>query len=126
VRNVVSQLLPVGSRPSTSLAPTRRDPKVSRKTYRVVHITHNIRDYLFHEYSDHDMTPPSTRFKRIARDLEKLPCELHEGVLAELEFGQLIRVSISAGPRLQWSLENSPALWSKYFRDEQVVSTSIV
>ncbi|KAF2827815.1 hypothetical protein CC86DRAFT_369048 [Ophiobolus disseminans] len=61
------------------------------------------------------MTQPS-HFKRIARDLEKLPCELHESVLVELEFSQLIRLSQNAGPRLQWSLENSLSSWGVYFK----------
>jgi hypothetical protein len=59
-----------------------------------------------------------SRFERIAQDLEKLPCELHDGVLKDLEFEQLIRLSASAGPRLLWSLENSLSPWGKFFRDE--------
>jgi hypothetical protein len=59
---------------------------------------------------------PSGRFKRIAEDLEKLPCELHEGVLVDLEFEQLIRLSLYAGPGLLLSLENSPSTWGKFFR----------
>ncbi|KAH7066804.1 hypothetical protein BKA63DRAFT_523196 [Paraphoma chrysanthemicola] len=58
----------------------------------------------------------SARFERIAQDLEKLPAELHEGVLVDLEFEQLIRLSLHAGPRLIWSLENSPSPWGKFFR----------
>lgn len=58
------------------------------------------------------------RFERIARDLEKLPCELHDDILADLEFQQLIRLSKFAGPRLVWSLENSQTSWGIYFRGE--------
>lgn len=64
------------------------------------------------------MTPPG-RFKRVAHDLEKLPCELHDGVLDELEFHQLIRLSLyaSAGSRLHWSLRNSSSNWGVYFKE---------
>jgi len=48
-----------------------------------------------------------SRMKRIARELEKLPCELHEGVLVHLELEQLVRLSKFAGPRMVWSLENN-------------------
>ncbi|ORY15980.1 hypothetical protein BCR34DRAFT_144250 [Clohesyomyces aquaticus] len=61
-------------------------------------------------------TCASRRFQRIAHDLEKLPVELHEAVLADLEFHQLIRLSQCAGPRLTWSLENSLLPWGKFFR----------
>jgi hypothetical protein len=57
----------------------------------------------------------NSKFQRIARDLEKLPCELHEAILADLEFHQLIRLSSCAGPRLIWSLENSLSPWGCYF-----------
>ncbi|KAF1962097.1 hypothetical protein CC80DRAFT_531078 [Byssothecium circinans] len=60
--------------------------------------------------------PPTRRFQRIAADLEKLPCELHEDVLVELEFESIIRLSKYAGPRLTWSIENSPSAWGKFFR----------
>ncbi|USP73316.1 uncharacterized protein yc1106_00590 [Curvularia clavata] len=56
------------------------------------------------------------KFRRIARDLEKLPCELHEAILADLEFRQLIRIYSCAGTRLTWSLQNSPSPWSCHFR----------
>ena len=56
------------------------------------------------------------RFEHIAHDLEKLPCELHEPVLVDLEFEQLIRLSHFAGPRLMWSLENSPSPWHIFFQ----------
>jgi hypothetical protein len=59
----------------------------------------------------------NSRFRRIARDLEKLPCELHDGVLADLEFEQLIRLTSCAGARLTWSLENSLAHWGRLFRE---------
>jgi hypothetical protein len=62
----------------------------------------------------------NSRFRRIARDLEKLPCELHDGVLADLEFEQLIRLTSCAGPRLTWSLANSLAPWGHLFRGENV------
>ncbi|KAF4544904.1 Appr-1-p processing protein [Lasiodiplodia theobromae] len=55
------------------------------------------------------------RFARIARDLEKLPPELIEPVLADLEYGQIVRVSQFGGPRVTWAIENSPA-WSRFFR----------
>ena len=67
------------------------------------------------------MTPPS-RFKHIARDLEKLPCELHEDILGELEFEQLVRLSQSAGPRLLWSLENSLSPWGTLFKNGSLVT----
>ncbi|KAH7406775.1 hypothetical protein DE146DRAFT_630065 [Phaeosphaeria sp. MPI-PUGE-AT-0046c] len=57
------------------------------------------------------------RFERIARDLEKLPCELHDEVLKGLEFAQLVRLSMCAGPRVTWSLENSLAPWGPLFRE---------
>jgi len=62
--------------------------------------------------------PGTRRFERIARDLEKLPCELHGPVLIDLEFEQLIRLSLLAGPRLTWSLENSLSPWRIFFRQE--------
>lgn len=62
--------------------------------------------------------PSARRFERIAQDLEKLPCELHDEILVSLEFHQLIRLSKLAGPRLEWSLKNSLAPWSIYFRVE--------
>lgn len=40
--------------------------------------------------------------QQIARDLEKLPCELHDGILFDLKFAQLIRLSACAGPRVSW------------------------
>lgn len=61
--------------------------------------------------------PAISRFERIAQDLEKLPCELHDTVLKDLEFEQLIRLSVFAGPRLNWSLENSLSPWGKHFRE---------
>jgi len=59
----------------------------------------------------------NSRFQRIAHDLEKLPCELHDSILAELEFSQLVRLSLIAGPRLTWSLENSLLPTGFLFRD---------
>jgi hypothetical protein len=58
-----------------------------------------------------------SRFERIARDLEKLPIELHNGVLVDLEFQQLIRLSQHAGPRLVSSLEDNLSPWGMFFRD---------
>lgn len=60
------------------------------------------------------------RFTRIAEDLEKLPCELHDTVLKDLEFEQLLRLSQTAGPRLTWSLENSLSTWSVYLRQGNI------
>lgn len=60
------------------------------------------------------------RFARIARDLEKLPAELIEPVLADLEYGQIIRVSQFGGPRVTWAIENSPA-WPRLFRGKLAV-----
>lgn len=37
-------------------------------------------------------------------------------MLAEHEFAQLVRLSASAGPRLQWSLENSLSPWAIFFK----------
>lgn len=50
----------------------------------------------------------TTRFARIARDLEKLPSELIEPVIADLELQTIIRIAQHGGPRLIWSVENSP------------------
>ncbi|KAF2678926.1 hypothetical protein K458DRAFT_394338 [Lentithecium fluviatile CBS 122367] len=61
---------------------------------------------------------PSRRFERVARSMEKLPCELHESILDELNFEQLIRLSQFAGTRLTWSLRNSLSPWQKFFADE--------
>jgi hypothetical protein len=58
-----------------------------------------------------------SRFERIARDLEKLPVELHKGVLVDLEFQQLIRLSQHAGPRLVISLQDNISPWGLFFRD---------
>jgi hypothetical protein len=58
-----------------------------------------------------------SRFERIARDLEKLPVELHNGILVELEFQQIIRLTHYAGPRLTSSLEDSLSPWGAFFRD---------
>jgi hypothetical protein len=58
----------------------------------------------------------NSRFRRIGCDLEKLPCELHDGVLVDLEFEQLIRLSSCPGPRLTWSLQNSLAPFARFFR----------
>lgn len=63
------------------------------------------------------------RYERIARDLEKLPCELHDGVLVGLEFAQLIQLSVYAGPRVTWSLENSLAPWGPLFREGHKLRT---
>ncbi|KAL1638645.1 hypothetical protein SLS58_008763 [Diplodia intermedia] len=60
------------------------------------------------------MTEPD-RFARAARALEKVPCELHERVFAELELEHVIRIAQFAGPQVRWSIENSPS-WSRYFR----------
>jgi len=64
--------------------------------------------------------PVSVRFTRIAEDLERLPCELHDAVLKDLEFEQLLRLSQTAGPRLAWSLENSLSPWSLYLRQGNI------
>jgi hypothetical protein len=58
-----------------------------------------------------------SRFERIARDLEKLPVELHNGVLVDLEFQQLMRLSQHAGPRLVSSLEDNLSPWGVFFRN---------
>jgi hypothetical protein len=58
----------------------------------------------------------NSRFRRIACDLKKLPCELHDGILVDLEFEQLIRLSSCPGPRLTWSLQNSLAPFARFFR----------
>jgi hypothetical protein len=58
-----------------------------------------------------------SRFERIARDLEKLPVELHNNVLVELEFQQIIRISHYAGPRLTSSIQDSLSPWGVFFRD---------
>jgi hypothetical protein len=58
-----------------------------------------------------------SRFERIARDLEKLPVELHNNVLVELEFQQIIRISHHAGPGLTWSIQDSLSPWGVFFRD---------
>lgn len=60
------------------------------------------------------MTSPS-RFRRIARDLERLPVELHGPILEDLEFHQLIRLSSHAGPGLTSSLTHSLAPWAHLF-----------
>ncbi|KAF4308302.1 hypothetical protein GTA08_BOTSDO04277 [Botryosphaeria dothidea] len=60
--------------------------------------------------------PKGGRFGRMARDLEKLPCELIEPVLADLGLEQVIRMSKYGGPRVIWSIEYSPT-WKEYFRD---------
>jgi hypothetical protein len=73
--------------------------------------------------SDSLLTPfllRMSRFERIAGSLEKLPCELHDDVLKDLEFEQLIRLSAFAGPRLLWSLENSLSPWAKYFHGSSI------
>jgi hypothetical protein len=64
--------------------------------------------------------PKSMRFMCIAQDLQKLPCELHDAVLKDLEFEQLLRLSQTAGPHLTWSLENSLSLWSLYLRQGNI------
>jgi hypothetical protein len=43
--------------------------------------------------------------------------ELHESVLVDLDFQQLIRLSETAGPRLLWSLESSLSPWGIFFRE---------
>jgi hypothetical protein len=58
-----------------------------------------------------------SRFERIARDLERLPVELHNNVLVDLEFQQIIRISRYAGPRLTSSIQDSLSPWGVFFRD---------
>jgi hypothetical protein len=62
------------------------------------------------------------RFERIARELEKLPCELHGDILADLEFEQLVRLSQFAGSRLTWSLENN-APWGVFLPKGHALGT---
>ncbi|XP_014561758.1 hypothetical protein COCVIDRAFT_86028 [Bipolaris victoriae FI3] len=57
----------------------------------------------------------TTKYQRISKNLESLPCELHEDILIHLQFHQLIRLSSCAGPRLTWSLQHSLSPWNHHF-----------
>jgi hypothetical protein len=63
------------------------------------------------------IAPIMSRFKSIAPNLEKLPVELHHGILVDLEFQYLVRLSQHAVPRLSSSLEDNLAPWDVFFRN---------
>lgn len=65
----------------------------------------------------------TTKYHRISKNLESLPCELHEDILIHLQFHQLIRLSSCAGPRLIWSLQHSLSPWHHYFSSAPSITT---
>ncbi|EUC49709.1 hypothetical protein COCMIDRAFT_32926 [Bipolaris oryzae ATCC 44560] len=65
----------------------------------------------------------TTKYHRISKNLESLPCELHEDILIHLQFHQLIRLSSCAGPRLIWSLQHSLSSWHRYFSSPAAITS---